>query len=79
MNNLDYDYDNTFVTSSCWPDDIKDKAMNFWDSWHFYGRPVNPDGVYLMQDELQADSNAITALERAMLELDDSDGNEITL
>lgn len=30
MNGLDYDYDDTFVTSAVWPDDIKDLAMNFW-------------------------------------------------
>lgn len=48
LDNLAYDYDNTFVTAAVWADDIKSKAMNFWDSWHFYGRPVNPDGIYLM-------------------------------
>lgn len=48
MDSLAYDYDNTFVTASCWPDDIKDKSMDFWDPWHFFGRPVNPNGIYLM-------------------------------
>lgn len=47
MNGLDSDINNNFVTSAVWPDDIKDKAMNFWESWHYYDRPINPDGLYL--------------------------------
>lgn len=30
MNGLDSDINDSFVTSAVWPDDIKDKAMNFW-------------------------------------------------
>jgi len=47
MNGLDYDYDDTFVTSAVWPDDIKDLAMNFWDEWHFEDKPINPNGEYI--------------------------------
>lgn len=39
---------NDFVSSACWPDDIKDTPMNFWDEWHFYNRPIDPTGEYLV-------------------------------
>lgn len=54
MGSLAYDIDNTFVTAAVWADDIKDNAMDFWNNWHFYGRPVNPTGMYLMQDVTQS-------------------------
>lgn len=52
MNGLDSDIDNTFVTCASWPDDIKDKAMSFWNDWHYFDRPINPQGMYLTQNEL---------------------------
>lgn len=40
VNRDDYD----FVEAAVWADDIKDKAMNFWNDWHFFDRPYNPTG-----------------------------------
>ncbi|KRX05349.1 Phospholipase C/P1 nuclease domain [Pseudocohnilembus persalinus] len=79
MNGLDSDINDSFVTSAVWPDDIKDKAMNFWDLWHYYGRPINPNGDYLQQSPIEAESNAMDFLERAIFEFskdyDDKDLN----
>jgi len=47
MNGLDELRNSDFVTSAVWADDIKDKAMSFWDDWHFYDRPINPEGIYI--------------------------------
>lgn len=48
MNGLDYPIDNDFVTSAVWADDIKNSSMNFWDDWHFYDRPYNPSGEFIV-------------------------------
>lgn len=48
MKGLDLPKNDDFVTASVWPDDIKDKAMNFWDGWHFFDRPINPNGEYII-------------------------------
>ena len=69
LNPLTLNTSHTFVEAAAWPDDIKDKPMNFWDNWHYYDRPVNPSGSYIMLDYTQGQSNSIDCLNRATVEL----------
>jgi len=48
--------------------------MDFWNNWHFYDRPVNPEGMYILLDQLQNNSNSIDCLRRAVLELSNDTG-----
>jgi hypothetical protein len=42
-----------FVQSAVWADDIKEPGMNFWDNWHFFDKPYNEHGLYIMLDPVQ--------------------------
>lgn len=48
LNPLCEDIDYDFVESAIWADDIKDKAMDFWEPWHYYNLPINPTGDFLV-------------------------------
>ena len=43
-----------FVQAASWADDIKDNAMSFWYNWHFYDKPENPQGLYVILSEDQS-------------------------
>lgn len=55
-------------------DDIKQEATDFWYSWHYYDRPVNPQGMFLTQSEDEALQNAVNAMQRAQEALLNDDG-----
>jgi len=52
----------TFVQSAPWMDDIKEEETDFWYNWHYYDRPVNPQGLFLTQSEDEAVFNAVNAM-----------------
>lgn len=41
----DYPESNTFVTSSCWADDIKKNGVNEYDTWHYMLIPYDPNNL----------------------------------
>jgi len=47
MNPLCNEKSLTFVQSAPWMDDIKEEETDFWYNWHYYDRPVNPQGLFL--------------------------------
>lgn len=60
---------NDFASAAAWPDQIRSKGMAFWADWHFYDRPYNPDGLYLMQEEKGSKINSIDCLDKARYQL----------
>ncbi len=48
LNTLTDGRSNDFISSAVWADDIKEPGMNFWDTWHYFDRPINPDGLYII-------------------------------
>ncbi|KAL4473566.1 hypothetical protein ABPG74_022430 [Tetrahymena malaccensis] len=58
-----------FVQAASWADDIKDDAMNFWYGWHFYDKPENTQGLYVILDQDNQVYNSITGIKRAIQEL----------
>jgi len=43
-------------------DDIKEEETDFWYNWHYYDRPVNPQGLFLTQSGDEAVFNAVNAM-----------------
>ncbi len=54
-----------FVQSASWMDDIKSTSTNFWENWHYYDRPVNSQGLYILYDYQSSVFNSVDALKRA--------------
>lgn len=46
MNALTDGRSNEWSQSAVWADDIKYGAFAYYDQWHWYDRPVNPNMVY---------------------------------
>ncbi|KAL4503898.1 hypothetical protein ABPG72_022528 [Tetrahymena utriculariae] len=67
----------TFVQAASWADDIKDPAMNFWDKWHFFNKPINEEGLYVVLDQDSLNNNSINALKRCVQELQKNNTNPI--
>jgi len=65
LNPLANELSQDFVQSAPWMDDIKEDSTDFWYNWHFYNRPVNPQGLFLTQNEDDAISNGVNCLQRA--------------
>lgn len=43
--------------------------MNFWYGWHFYDKPQNEEGLYVILDQDNQVYNSITGVKRAIYEL----------
>jgi len=59
----------SFIESAVWADDIKNTGWQFWDNWHFYDRPVNPDGLFTSPEESE---NSPWAINQTIGVLNDS-------
>jgi len=49
---------NTFVTSACWADDLKDQGVYFYNVWHYFDTPIY-DGVF---PQAKADGDLLWAM-----------------
>jgi len=61
----------TFVTSSCWMDDIKRKGITQFGSWHYINLPICEDNITFcdtttVQDVLQTQDNIVWAIKEAL-------------
>lgn len=67
------------VQAAVWPDDIKaTPGFNFLNNWHFYDRPVNPQGLFMTQDPVAAQQNSVDCMTRANKTLFNDDGSNST-
>lgn len=45
MNDLTANKSHTVVEAACWPDDIRNSGLKFWQPWHYINKQLNIDGT----------------------------------
>jgi len=49
--------------------------MDFWNIWHFYDRPYNPEGLFILYNDTGAAINSVDSMNRTLYVLANDTGN----